>query len=171
MSSVVQTFLDFHSFDFCNFQFTAVHNSILFSSPLVLLKVISIYAVFASAFFLCPHINNINQGMPVFIYSLNLYPSQDKEYNFTHIVFTEDHIHWCYSTFHLEFLHVLVTFVWFILFFVFGLLIKMTKNEKISCTVFAWKWQLILVTLSLKTDEIRKTKDEMKQTILTQILL
>ena len=26
----------------------------------------------------------------VFIYSLNLYPSQDKEYNFTWIVFTED---------------------------------------------------------------------------------
>ena len=34
----VKAFLDFHSFNFSNFRFTAVYNSILFSSPLALLR-------------------------------------------------------------------------------------------------------------------------------------
>ena len=39
------------------------------------------------------------------------------------------------------------------------------QDEKIGCTVFAWKWQLILVfNFVAKTDEKWKTKDEMKQT-------
>ena len=33
-----KTFLDFRGFDFCNFRFSAIYNSILFSSPLVLLS-------------------------------------------------------------------------------------------------------------------------------------
>ena len=37
-TSSVQAFLDFLGFDFRNFRFTAVYNSILFSSPLVLLS-------------------------------------------------------------------------------------------------------------------------------------
>ena len=32
---VIQAFLDFRSFDFRNFQFNAVYNSILFPSPLL----------------------------------------------------------------------------------------------------------------------------------------
>ena len=67
----IQAFLDFRGFpgfDLPNFRFTAVYNSILFSSPLVLLSIVTaIYAVFASAvFILCPHINSVNRGMPVF---------------------------------------------------------------------------------------------------------
>ena len=34
----LQAFLDFHGFDFRDFQFNADYNSILFSSPLVLLS-------------------------------------------------------------------------------------------------------------------------------------
>ena len=71
----IQAFLDFHSFDFCNFRFTAVYNSILFSSPLVLLSNLD-YVVFASAvFYLCPHINSVNWGMPVL--SFGVLPQQN----------------------------------------------------------------------------------------------
>ena len=53
---VIQAFLDFHGFDFGNL----VYNSILFSSPLLLLSNL-VYAVFAfCAFFICPHINSVN---------------------------------------------------------------------------------------------------------------
>ena len=45
----IQAFLDYRGFNFRDFRSTAVYNSILFSSPLVL--VTSIYAVFASAVF------------------------------------------------------------------------------------------------------------------------
>ena len=62
--SSVQAFLDFRGFDFRGFRFTAVYNSILFSSPLVLLSNLDL-CVFGSAFFLCPHINSVNRGMPV----------------------------------------------------------------------------------------------------------
>ena len=63
--NAVQAFLNFHCFNFLDFQFSAVYDSILFFSPLVTL----IYAVFASAvFLLCPHINSVNRGMPVQIF-------------------------------------------------------------------------------------------------------
>jgi hypothetical protein len=65
----IQAFLDFRGFDFHDFRFNAVYNSILFSSPLVLLLVTSIYAGFAFAvLFFCPQINSVNQGMPVIRY-------------------------------------------------------------------------------------------------------
>ena len=60
----------FPGFRIRNYRFNAVYNSILFSSPLVLLLVTSIYAVFASTIlFLCPH---INRGMPVSLFCLCL---------------------------------------------------------------------------------------------------
>ena len=46
----------------------------------------------------------------------------------------------------------------FITIFVFRILVKMMKNEKISCTVFAWKWQPIFVTLSPKLTKNEKWK-------------
>ena len=54
----------------------------------------------------------------------------------------------------------ILSYVRFITFFVFRILVKMTKNEKISCTVFAWKWQLIFVTSlpKLTKNENRKMK-------------
>ena len=62
---IKMTFLDFHGFDFRNFRFNAVYNSILFFTPLVILSNIG-YMVFASTGFLwCPHINSVNRGMPV----------------------------------------------------------------------------------------------------------
>ena len=75
-NNLLQAFLDFRSFDFSNFWFSAVYNSILFSSPLVLLSNLDLGGflelvdtnpmVFATAvFFMCPHINSVNQGMPV----------------------------------------------------------------------------------------------------------
>ena len=60
----VQAILDFRSFDFRNFRFKAVYNSILFSSPLVR-KATLIYTVFAFyGLFVCPHINSVNRKMP-----------------------------------------------------------------------------------------------------------
>ena len=50
----------------------------------------------------------------------------------------------------------------FIPFFVFRIFVKMTKNKKISCTVFAWKWQLILVTSSTKL--MKSERQKMKWT-------
>ena len=65
-SRAIQAFLDFLGFDFCDFRFTAVYNSILFSSPLVLLSKLDLRGFYAFAvLFLCPHINSVNQGMPV----------------------------------------------------------------------------------------------------------
>ena len=58
-------FLDFRSFDFCNFWFNAVYNSILFSSPLVLLSNLDLRVFWFRVVFLFPHINSANQGMPV----------------------------------------------------------------------------------------------------------
>ena len=66
----------FHSLDFREFGFNAFYNSILFISPLVLLIVTSIYAVFAlRVFFMCPHINSVNQRMPVHTVSTSDLPS------------------------------------------------------------------------------------------------
>ena len=61
----VQAFLDFHGFDFRDFRFTAVYNSILFSSLLVLLSNLDLRDFCFRGFFWCPHINSLNRGMPV----------------------------------------------------------------------------------------------------------
>ena len=50
---VIQAFLDFRGFDFCNFQFNAVYDSILFSSPLVLLSNLNLCDICFQRFFLC----------------------------------------------------------------------------------------------------------------------
>ena len=50
--------------------------------------------------------------------------------------------------------------VGFIPFFVFRILVKMTKNEKISCTMTADFGNFVA-----KTDEKRKSKDEMNRTL------
>ena len=55
----VQALLYFHSFDFSNFRFTEVDNSILFSSPLELLSNLNLRG-FRLGFFMCPHINSLN---------------------------------------------------------------------------------------------------------------
>ena len=53
---VVQAFLDFHGFDFRNFQFNAFYNSILFSSPLVLLSNLDLRGFsFPRFFYVSPH--------------------------------------------------------------------------------------------------------------------
>ena len=61
----VQAFLDFRSFNFRDFQFNAVYNSIIFSFPLVLLSNLDLRGFRFPRFFMCPHINSINRGMPV----------------------------------------------------------------------------------------------------------
>ena len=48
---IIQAFLDFCSFNFCNFWFTPVYNSILFSSPLVLLSNLNLRGFCFSMFF------------------------------------------------------------------------------------------------------------------------
>ena len=54
--SCVQAFLDFRGFDFRNFRFNEVYNSILFSSPLVLLSNLYIRGFcFRGLFFVSPH--------------------------------------------------------------------------------------------------------------------
>ena len=58
-------FLDFRGFNFRNFWFTAVYNSILFSSPLVLLSNLDLRVSASAVFHLGPHINSVNRGMPV----------------------------------------------------------------------------------------------------------
>ena len=62
----MQAFLHFRGFDFHYFWFTAVYDSILFSSPVVLLSNLDLHS-FCFHFFLCPHINRINRGMPVYV--------------------------------------------------------------------------------------------------------
>ena len=57
--------LDFRNFDFRDFRFTAVYNSILFSSLLVLLSNLDFRGLCLLGFILCPHINSVNRGMPV----------------------------------------------------------------------------------------------------------
>ena len=57
------SFLDFCCFHFCDFRFNPVYNSILFSSPLILLSNLYLGGFcFPSPFFMCPHINNVNWG-------------------------------------------------------------------------------------------------------------
>ena len=43
-----------------------VYNSTLFSSPLVLLSNQDLRGFRLPRFFMCPHINSVNQGMPVY---------------------------------------------------------------------------------------------------------
>ena len=62
----VQAFFDFCSFHFRDFRFNAIYDSILFSSPLVLLSNLNLHGFcFPRFFFMCPHINSVNPGMPV----------------------------------------------------------------------------------------------------------
>ena len=62
----VQAFLDFRGFEFRHFQFNVVYNSILFSSPSVLLRNLNLRGFrFPHFFFMCPHVNSVNRGMPV----------------------------------------------------------------------------------------------------------
>ena len=63
--TVLQAFLNFRGFDFRDFLFSTVHNSILFSSPLVLVSNLDLCGFCSAAFILCPHINSVNPGMPV----------------------------------------------------------------------------------------------------------
>ena len=52
----LQAFLDFHSFDFRNYRFTMVYNSILFSSLLVLLSNLNLRSFcFRVCFCVSPH--------------------------------------------------------------------------------------------------------------------
>ena len=60
-----QAFLYFCGFDFRNFGLSAVYNSILFSSPLVLLSNLNLRGFLFPRFFMCPQIKSINWGMPV----------------------------------------------------------------------------------------------------------
>ena len=50
----VQAFLYFHGFDFRDFRFTAVYNSILFSSPFVLLSNLDLHGFFFCVFLCVP---------------------------------------------------------------------------------------------------------------------
>ena len=53
---LIQAFLDFRGFDFRDFWFTAVYNSILFSSPLALLSNLNLRGFcFCSFIFVSPH--------------------------------------------------------------------------------------------------------------------
>ena len=61
----IQAFLDFLSFDFCDFRFNAVYNSILFCSPSILLSNLDLCDLRPPLFSMCPHINSVNRGMPV----------------------------------------------------------------------------------------------------------
>ena len=67
-SIALQAFLDFRGFDFHDFRFTTVYNSILFSSPLVILSNLDLHGFYLPQFFMCPHINSVNPGMPLHIY-------------------------------------------------------------------------------------------------------
>ena len=54
--NTVQAFLDFRGFDVHDFQFNAVYNSILFSSPLVLLSNLDLHGFCFRGFsFVSPH--------------------------------------------------------------------------------------------------------------------
>ena len=64
---IIQTFLDFRGFDFCGFRFNAVYNSILFSSPLVLITNLDFRGFASPVFLFCPHINCVNRGMPLLV--------------------------------------------------------------------------------------------------------
>ena len=56
LETMVQAFLDFRGFDFRNFRFTTVYNSILFSSPLVLLSNLDLHGFcFRGFYFVSPH--------------------------------------------------------------------------------------------------------------------
>ena len=62
----VQAFLDFRGFEFLDFRFNTVYNSILFSSPLVLLSNLDFRGFrFPRFFHVSPDINSVNRGMPV----------------------------------------------------------------------------------------------------------
>ena len=58
--------MNFPVFDIRNFRFTAVYDSILFSSPLVQLSNHDFRGFASAVFLLYPHINSLNQEMPVF---------------------------------------------------------------------------------------------------------
>ena len=75
----IQAFLDFRGCDFRDSWFTPIYNSILFSSPLVLLSInLDLRGFCFRCFFLCPCINSVNQRMPVIflqIYTTKLFLS------------------------------------------------------------------------------------------------
>ena len=54
-NSNLQAFLDFRGFDFRDFQFTAVYNTILFSTPLVLLSHLDLRGFCFCVFFVSPN--------------------------------------------------------------------------------------------------------------------
>jgi hypothetical protein len=67
---LIQAFLDFRGFDFLDFQFNTVYNSILFSSPLVLLSDLDLRGFHFRIFFsMFPHINILNRGMLVLLFN------------------------------------------------------------------------------------------------------
>ena len=65
LSTFNQFFLLQPFLDFLDFWFNVVYNSIIFSSALVLLSNLDLRSFFFCCFFLCPHINSVNRGMPV----------------------------------------------------------------------------------------------------------
>ena len=65
----IQAFLDFRGFHFRDFRFTTVYNSILFSSPLVLLSNLDLRSFASTDFCVSTLDNSVNQGMPVMCHS------------------------------------------------------------------------------------------------------
>ena len=61
----LQAFLDFHDFNYRGFPFTAVYNSIICSSPLVLLSNLDLHSLCFRFFFFCVPTNSVNRGLSV----------------------------------------------------------------------------------------------------------
>ena len=61
----IQAFLDFRGFDLHDFPFTAIYNSILFSSPLVLLSNLALRSFCFRGFLFCVPTLIVDRGMPV----------------------------------------------------------------------------------------------------------
>ena len=70
---IVEVFLDFCGFNFADFWFNPIYTSILFSSTLVLLSNLHLSDFCFACFFMCPHINSVNPGMPVCKYDLRMF--------------------------------------------------------------------------------------------------
>ena len=63
----IHAFLDLCGFDVRNFPLNAVDNSVLFSSPLVLISNFNLRGFCLRGLFFYPHINSVNRGMPVML--------------------------------------------------------------------------------------------------------
>ena len=70
---IVEVFLDFCGFNFADFWFNPIYTSILFSSTLILLSNLHLSGFCFACFFMSPHINSVNPGMPVCKYDLRMF--------------------------------------------------------------------------------------------------